>query len=45
MPTFLITLPEHDDITNYCSKWSGEILKTSEEMNHNTVKLKGSGSK
>ncbi|MEK6981698.1 MAG: hypothetical protein AABX38_02100 [Candidatus Micrarchaeota archaeon] len=42
MPTFLITLPEHDDITNYCSKWSGEILKTSEEMNHNTVKLKGS---
>jgi len=42
MANFLITLPEHDDITDYCSKWSGEIVKTAEQMRHDMKKLKGS---
>jgi len=42
MANFLITLPEHDDLTDYCSKWSAEIIKTAEEMRHDTKKLKGS---
>ena len=42
MTIFLITLPEHDDITDYCSKWSGEILKIAEQLGHDTKKLKGS---
>jgi len=41
MAKFLITLPEHDDITDYCSKWSEEIVKTAEQMRHEMKKLKG----
>ncbi|MDO8553577.1 MAG: hypothetical protein Q7S22_02115 [Candidatus Micrarchaeota archaeon] len=42
MAVFLITLPNHDDLTDYCSKWSTEILKTAQESLHQTKKLEGS---
>ena len=41
MARFLITLPDYDDLTDYCSKWSNDILKTAEDSKHETKKLKG----
>jgi hypothetical protein len=41
MAHFLITLPDHDDATDYCSKWSKDILKTAEDSNHKIKKLEG----
>ena len=41
MARFLITLPDHDDLTDYCSKWSNDILKTADDLKHETKKLKG----
>ena len=40
MARFLITLPDHDDLTDYCSKWSSGILKTAEDSKHETKMLK-----
>jgi hypothetical protein len=42
MASFLITLPEYDDITDYCSKWSSEIVKTAEQLSFEIKPLKGS---
>lgn len=41
MAEFLITLPEHDDITDYCSKWSRAVIDVAKEEGHNVTKLEG----
>jgi hypothetical protein len=38
---FLITLPEHDDITDYCSKWSKAVIDVAKEEDHSVTKLEG----
>ncbi len=41
MAEFLITLPEHDDVTDYCSNWSKAVIDVAKEENHNVTKLEG----
>lgn len=36
---FLLTTPEHDDTTTYCSKWSNEIIETAKDKSFEIINL------
>jgi hypothetical protein len=41
MAEFMITLPDHDDLTHYCSKWSEKVVSVAEKANHNVIRVEG----